>query len=86
MDHQHNDPSSFDDCDNAEFADWLRRQADRDDPVGDLARDFMADDSIENAAMLEFVTHGAAYEAFQAARSEFLKATDQSFDWLHDGR
>lgn len=25
------------------FSDWLRAQADRDDPVGDLARDFVTD-------------------------------------------
>ena len=70
----------------ATFNRWLRAQATRKDPVGDLARDFCADRPAESgirvtcpgdlARRLEW--HGAcagAYEALGRAEAEWLEAS-----------
>lgn len=56
-----------------DFTTWLLQQTNRDDSVGDLAKDFSADDRAESALDLEQITHGAAYRAFEQAIGEYEK-------------
>lgn len=57
-----------------DFSTWLLCQSTRDDPVGDLARDFAADTEHDDALDLERILHGPAEEAFERARDEYLRA------------
>jgi hypothetical protein len=64
------------------FEAWLRKQKDRDDPVGDLANDFIADAKIKYAAkkiklkLTESYLAGyrdCVIDAFRVARKEYEK-------------
>ena len=63
------------------FVFWLTRQADRDDPVGDLARDFINDvrrprfDNIEHLRV--HIYSGSCHEAQQA-----LAEAIREFRWI----
>jgi len=74
--------ASFDDDEDqdAGFTDWLLKQRLREDPVGDLARDFELDDSHADARELERILRGPAYEAFERALDEFRAERCQT--WL----
>ena len=58
-----------------DFSTWLCAQIRRDDPVGDLARDFCLDTEHSDALELESVVRGGlAEDAYERARDEYLSA------------
>jgi hypothetical protein len=57
-----------------DFSTWLLCQSTRDDPVGDLARDFAADTEHDDALDLEHILDGGAADAYERAVSEYQAA------------
>ena len=58
------------------FLKWLKLQKDRDDPVGDLAQDWIRDKCPKNFSILYLRGKSAcleALEAFREAKAEWLK-------------
>jgi hypothetical protein len=59
------------------FEAWLLRQVERDDPVGDLAKDYRDDRYDGKLTYTYLLVHGAcdgAIEAFHRAKREFAEA------------
>lgn len=62
------------------FTKWIMRQKDRDDPVGDLARDFQRDPFLPTSAGIRdlrrylFRYGDHVLEAYEEARAEYKEA------------